>query len=63
MFRLCERSFAPINFPIKHFTVENFAHWFDYDRTSQENNSTLVVNPSDVIHHGYEGIPIEEESR
>lgn len=56
LFRLCERSFTPINWPIKHFTIENYANWFDDDRTSQKINSTLIAEAKDVTDHGYDGI-------
>jgi hypothetical protein len=62
VFRLCKRSFSPINWPIKHFTIENFEHWFDEDRTSQKTNSTMIVPARYVTDHGYDGVGIQQEA-
>jgi hypothetical protein len=52
-FRICERSFKPINGMNLHFRVHNIDHWFDKERTSQQINSTLIARSVD--NYGYEG--------
>jgi len=56
VFRLCERGFAHITGPLKHFTIDNWVYWFDDAKTSQATNSTLIAEASDVEDHGYDGI-------
>lgn len=60
-FRLCEKRFhrdgGPI-LPTKHFTVTDWALWFDEDKTSQDHNSVMVCDPFSVTNHGYDGVPL-----
>jgi hypothetical protein len=44
---------------VRHFTVLGSFQWWDEDRTSMKQNSTLIVEPGMWTNHGYEGIPEE----
>jgi hypothetical protein len=55
-FRLVQRSHSAI-FSVLHYTVKHFDVWFDTDKTSQQQCSTLVTD--DFENHGYDGIAIE----
>lgn len=54
-FRLYAKDFKPIR-PVKHFTVYMIDQWWDEDKTSMEQNSTLIATA--WRYHGYEGIAI-----
>ncbi len=56
-FRLCARSRKPIR-PIEHFIVRRIAQWWDADKTSMMQNSTLIASAANCKNHGYEGILI-----
>jgi hypothetical protein len=53
VFRLCDRSFRPINGKNLHFRVHSINHWFDEERTSEQVNSTLIA--TSVDNYGYVG--------
>ena len=58
-FRICEVSHnGPIR-DVKHFTISNYANWFDENQTSQAQNSTMICDPFSVTDHGYEGVSID----
>ena len=42
---------------VRHFTVDHIVDWWDEDRTSMKQNSTLLAPPRGWINHGYDGIP------
>lgn len=56
-FRFCEVADKPLN-SVKHFTVEDWAVWYDEIKTSQRQNSTMICDPYSVTNHGYAGIPV-----
>lgn len=58
VFRVCERSFLPLQ-NVLHFTVREIDHWFDYEKTSQERNSTLIARVVDDW--GYKGKAFAEQ--
>ena len=55
--RVCQRSREPIS-KTMHFTFHNFDEWYDKNKTSQEQNSTMVIGRHDCINHGYDGVPV-----
>lgn len=57
-FRVCQISYDPIDV-VKHFTIKNFAHWFDEGRTDTSHNSTMICASDHVINHGYDGVPLD----
>ena len=56
-FRICQATDKPV-YPVIHFTIGDFAEWFDKDKTSIQQNSTMICSPFDVTNHGYEGKPL-----
>lgn len=54
--RLAARSLYPINGnKVIHFTIRDWSSWFDADKTSMDQNSTLLSSPTFWTGHGYEG--------
>lgn len=43
---------------VKHFTVHDWEHWFDEDKTTTDGISTMICSPFAVINHGHEGVAI-----
>lgn len=41
---------------VRHFTVKRVAEWWDANKTSMNQNSSLISNPGNWINHGYDGI-------
>lgn len=55
--RICEVSREPL-YRVKHYTINNWANWFDENRTSMAHNSTMLCAPTDYKSHGYDGVPL-----
>lgn len=56
-FRFCDTSISPTR-DSRHFTVHDFAAWYDEGKTSMRQNSTMICKPDHVTDHGYDGVPI-----
>lgn len=57
--RVCQRSQTPI-FNVLHFHVAAIGVWFDEDKTSGAQNSTLVASATGWNYLGYNGQPLKE---
>ena len=55
LLRICERSQSPISI-FQHFHLHTWALWFDENKTSQDQNSTMIVNSGDWKYLGYDGV-------
>lgn len=56
-FRIVQRGMKPLA-PVKHFTINDWAQWFDEGITSSERPSTMICGPGAVKNHGYDGVAI-----
>lgn len=56
-FRICAISLKPIRERL-HFVIHDFVTWFDKEKTSQQQNSTLIARATKVDDLGYDGIGI-----
>ncbi len=55
-FRICEKSDKPLS-KVRHFTINDWSVWYDEDKTSMAQNSTMICDPYSTINHGYNGVP------
>lgn len=53
-FRICERSFKPIQ-PVLHFIINDVDYWWDEEKTSQLQNSTMFCMTWGASNYGYDG--------
>jgi hypothetical protein len=42
---------------VRHFTVTRVREWWDEDKTSMQQNSSLISTNGNWQNHGYDGIP------
>lgn len=56
-FRICQVERKPIG-DRRHFTINDWAIWFDENKTSMAQNSTMICDPFSVVSHGYDGVPL-----
>lgn len=55
VFRICQVTYErPIG--VRHFTIENYLTWFDENKTSMTQNSTMLARTVEVTNHGYNGV-------
>jgi hypothetical protein len=55
--RICNRSRKKFS-EVMHFTFLNFDQWYDKNKTSQNQNSTMIIASHDCVNHGYNGISV-----